>query len=72
MGEIEVRELMPSEYKEWDMLVEKAQPVHSFTPVHGWKSAGTSFPEISGFMVVLEMVSLLEDAPFLLRTSKGS
>jgi len=26
MGEIEVRELAPSEYKEWDLLVEKAQP----------------------------------------------
>ena len=25
MDEIEVRELMPSEYKEWDLLVEKAQ-----------------------------------------------
>ncbi|MDQ1276715.1 MAG: hypothetical protein QG610_2293 [Euryarchaeota archaeon] len=26
MDEIEVRELTPSEYKEWDLLVEKAQP----------------------------------------------
>ncbi|RPJ78923.1 MAG: GNAT family N-acetyltransferase [Alphaproteobacteria bacterium] len=26
MGEIEVRELAPSEYNEWDLLVEKAQP----------------------------------------------
>lgn len=26
MGEIEVRELVPSEYKEWDLLVDKAQP----------------------------------------------
>ncbi len=26
MDEIEVRELMPSEYNEWDLLVEKAQP----------------------------------------------
>ena len=26
MDEIEVRELVPSEYKEWDLLVEKAQP----------------------------------------------
>ncbi len=26
MDEIEVRELAPSEYKEWDLLVEKAQP----------------------------------------------
>ncbi|AKB30951.1 hypothetical protein MSSIH_0261 [Methanosarcina siciliae HI350] len=26
MGEIEVRELLPSEYKEWNLLVEKAQP----------------------------------------------
>lgn len=26
MEEIEVRELVPSEYKEWDLLVEKASP----------------------------------------------
>jgi hypothetical protein len=26
MGKIEVRELSPSEYKEWDLLVEEAQP----------------------------------------------
>jgi CelD/BcsL family acetyltransferase involved in cellulose biosynthesis len=26
MNEVEVRELVPSEYKEWDLLVEKAQP----------------------------------------------
>jgi Acetyltransferase (GNAT) domain len=26
MNEIEVKELVPSEYKEWDLLVEKAQP----------------------------------------------
>jgi hypothetical protein len=25
MNEIEVKELAPSEYKEWDLLVEKAQ-----------------------------------------------
>ena len=26
MNEIEVKELVPSEYKEWDLLVEKAKP----------------------------------------------
>ncbi len=26
MSEIEVRELLPSEYKEWDLLVEEVQP----------------------------------------------
>jgi len=31
MNEIEVRELVPSEYKEWDLLVEEAQPG---TPFH--------------------------------------
>lgn len=35
MDEIEVRELLPSEYKEWDLLVEKAQPSAIFH-TSGW------------------------------------
>jgi len=42
VDEIEVRELVPSDIR-WDLLVEKAQPVHSFTLVNGWKSEGRSF-----------------------------
>lgn len=65
MDGIEVRELLPSEYKEWDLLVEKLNPVHSFIQVNGLKFAGISYQKTLESTAVSETANLWEAALFL-------
>ena len=64
MSEIEVRELAPSEYNEWDSLVERTQPGTLFHTSEWLEITGMFFQEMSEFMAVSEMMNSWEDAPF--------
>lgn len=71
MNEIEVRELAPSEFREWDTLVERNQPgtpFHTSDWLQIYRDVLLRDVRIYGCFRNDELV---EDAPpFLLRTSK--